>query len=126
MFAAMRAPKPLLRIPGAFATLFRPSVQPYLISWLPLDPVAELARVDMPTLVVWGTSDLQAGRDDAERLAAADDDVRLVVIEDMNHVLKAVSGTLEEQLPSYSDPTLPLHPALVPTVVAYVRQVASP
>ena len=107
--------------PGPLYGLFRPSVQPYLISWLPIDPAAELAALDIPALVVWGTTDVQASRADAERLAAADDDVRLVIVEGMNHVLKMVSGTLAEQMPSYGDPSLPLAPEVVPALVDFIE-----
>ena len=107
--------------PGALFALFRPSVQPYLISWLPVDPAAELAALDVPALVIWGTTDLQASRDDAERLAAADDDVELIVIEGMNHILKVVVGGPAEQMPSYGDPTLPLAPELVPAIGRFIQ-----
>src|SRR5262249_54917937 len=56
-------------VPPAFATLLRPSVQPYLISWLHVDPAAELAHVTVPVLIVQGDHDLQVGVEDAQRLA---------------------------------------------------------
>jgi uncharacterized protein len=75
-------------VPTALASLFRPSVQPYLISWLPLDPSAELAKVHVPVLIVQGTTDLQVTVGDARRLAAARPGASLTLIEGMNHVLK--------------------------------------
>ena len=119
----LEAGRTVATVPGNLLMLFRPSIQPYWISWLGIDPAAELARLDIPTLVIWGTTDVQAARADAERLAAADDDVGFVVIEGMNHVLKTVSGTPQEQEPSYSDPTLPLANGLIEAIVAYVREV---
>lgn len=107
--------------PPMLHALFRPSVQPYLISWVGVDPVAELAALDMPALVVWGTTDVQAARADADRLGAADDDVRLVVIEGMNHVLKPVPADAAAQTASYSDPTLPLAPELVPAIATFIH-----
>ncbi|WP_295195705.1 alpha/beta fold hydrolase [uncultured Brevundimonas sp.] len=58
--------------PPALAALFRPSVQPYLISWLPLDPAALLAAYEGPVFIGQGTTDLQIGVTDAQALAAAD------------------------------------------------------
>ena len=107
--------------PAALAALLRPSVQPYLVAWLGVDPVAELAALDVPALVAWGTTDAQAARADADRLAAADDDVRLVVIDGMNHVLKPVAADPAAQAASYSDPTLPLAPGLVPAVADFIN-----
>ncbi|HEX6588930.1 MAG TPA: alpha/beta hydrolase [Longimicrobiales bacterium] len=108
--------------PELFA-LLRPSIQPYLISWLPVDPAAELAALDVPALVVWGTTDAQVARADAERLAAADDDVRLVVVEGMNHVLKVVpADDPVAQRASYGDPTLPLAPELLPAIASFIHE----
>ena len=50
-------------------------------------------------------------------LAAGHPRSTLELIEGMNHVLKAVAGDRTVQLPSYGDPTLPLHPRL-PEVLA--------
>ena len=105
----------------ALASLLRPSVQPYLISVFRHDPAAIAARLPVPLLIVQGTTDVQVGVEQAERLQAAQPQARLLRVEGMNHVLKLRSGTLVEQLPSYSDPSLPLAPALVPGVAAFIR-----
>jgi len=55
----------------ALAALYRDSIQPYLISWFEHDPAEDLARTDIPALVVIGTTDVQVSEADAERLAAA-------------------------------------------------------
>ena len=39
--------------------LFRPSLQPYLISWFKYDPAAEFARVKALSTIVQGTADVQ-------------------------------------------------------------------
>jgi hypothetical protein len=38
----------------AFAALFRPSVQPYLISWFKYDPQKEIKKLSVPVLIVQG------------------------------------------------------------------------
>lgn len=105
----------------ALGALLRPSVQPYLISVFRHDPAAIAARLPMPLLVVQGTTDVQVGMEQAERLHAAQPRARLLRVEGMNHVLKQRSGTLVEQLPSYADPTLPLAPTLGPGVAEFLR-----
>ena len=102
------------------ASLFRPSVQPYLISWFRYDPAEVIARLEMPVLIVQGTTDIQVSVADAELLAAADEDAELVVIEDMNHVLKSVPAG-EDPMASYGDPTLPLANGLVDAIARFVR-----
>ena len=108
-------------VPPSLMMLFRPSVQPYMISWLPLDPRNELARVRAPRLVIQGTTDVQISVIDARRLAEAEG-VRLEIIEGMNHVLKHASGTPQEQLSgSYGDPSLPLANELLPAIVRFIE-----
>lgn len=106
--------------PQQLAALFRPSVQPYLISWFNAEPAASLADVECPVLIVQGTTDLQITIADAESLAAANPEARLVIIEGMNHVLKDVSGDLTAQMASYGDPNLPLNERLVEEIRSFV------
>lgn len=108
--------------PKELAALFRPSVQPYLISMLKPDPAAELAKLACPVLVASGGTDIQATEDDAKTLAAAKKGVMATRIDGMNHVLKEVKSTERPaQLPSYSDPKLPLHPKLAGELVGFLK-----
>jgi fermentation-respiration switch protein FrsA (DUF1100 family) len=106
--------------PSELYILFRPSVQPYFISWLQYDPAEEIAKLNVPSLIIQGTTDIQVSLEDAEKLAAADEDAKLLIIEGMNHIFKKISGDLPEQIGSYSDPDLPLMPELVDGIAAYV------
>ena len=107
--------------PILLAALFRPSVQPYLISWFKYDPAREIAALDVPVLLVQGSTDLQITSADAKRLAEAKKDARLVEIEGMNHVLKR-AATPAEQTKSYSDPSLPLAPELLKEVGPFLKE----
>ena len=102
--------------------LFRPSVQPYLIEWLAMDPAAMAAELEVPLLVIGGSSDIQVKRADFDALAGPA--TRAEWIDGMNHVLKAVAGEMAAQLPSYMNPDLPLHGALVPLVVDWLGAVS--
>jgi pimeloyl-ACP methyl ester carboxylesterase len=73
-------------------SLFRPSVQPYLISVARIDPVAQIRDFSIPTLLVQGTTDLQVKTGDAKALAAAQPKAKMALIPGMNHVLKMVAG----------------------------------
>ena len=106
--------------PKGLAALFRPSVQPYLISWFRLDPVAELARTRVPTLVVQGTTDLQVGVTDARLLAAARPGVTLEIVDGMNHVLREAPAERQANLATYTSPEVPLMPGLVERVCGFV------
>jgi pimeloyl-ACP methyl ester carboxylesterase len=105
--------------PKELRALFRPSVQPYLVSYFKYDPSREIARLEVPVLIVQGTTDLQTPVDEAKRLARAQPRARLCLIEGMNHVLKR-AATAAEQRAAYSDPTVPLAPRLVEEVSAFL------
>jgi pimeloyl-ACP methyl ester carboxylesterase len=110
-------------VPASLASLFRPSVQPYLISEFKLDPAKIVANMTAPVLVVSGTTDIQLSLEDGKRLAEARPGVKVLVLDQMNHVLKQTALTSRlEQLPLYSDPTLPLHPGLVDGLVDFLTQ----
>jgi hypothetical protein len=106
-------------VPPPLAGLFRTSVQPYLISWFNLDPVAAVAAVECPVLIVQGQSDLQVKPDDATLLAAARPGVKLVLLDGVNHVLKPVSGDLAAQLPSYRSPEPRIDARVVDAVAGF-------
>ncbi|HWA44288.1 MAG TPA: alpha/beta fold hydrolase [Hypericibacter adhaerens] len=112
--------RPVPEVPPALAALYRPSVQNYLMSWLPLDPARELAKTALPVLVIQGTADLQASVEDARRLAAARPDGELRLIEGMNHVLKDAPAERLPNLAIYDRPELPLSASLVPAIADFL------
>jgi len=118
---SLEAGKTVDDTPPQLAALYRPSVQPYLISWFRYDPAKEIAALKIPVLIIQGTTDVQVSSDDAKRLAAANPKAKLVTIEGMNHILKMVSGDLKAQIPSYGDPKLQLSEKLTPELVQFVR-----
>ena len=119
---ALVAQKSVETPPPGLDALFRPSVQPYLMSWFRYDPAAELAKLKIPVLIVQGATDVQVTVDDARTLGRGRAPGDVVIIERMNHVLKAVEGDLQQQIGSYSDPALPVVPRLVEVVSAFVKR----
>ncbi len=107
--------------PGAgLQSLFRPSIQPYLISWLQLDPAVEIRKLKIPVLIIQGTKDLQVTEKDAQKLKAAYPAARLVIIPQMNHVLKEAGTNAESNRATYNNPDLPLKAELVKSVSEFV------
>ncbi|WP_074432991.1 alpha/beta hydrolase [Neobacillus dielmonensis] len=103
------------------AHLFRPSVQPYLISWIKYDPTEEIAKLDIPVLIINGTHDIQVAVKDAQRLKAAKDDASLLIIENMNHVFKEAPADPQENIKTYSDPSLPLANGFVEGLIKFYK-----
>ena len=58
---------------------------------------------------------------DAKRLADANTDARLVLIEGMNHFLKTVPAEQDKQVASYSDPSLPVTPEIISVISRFVN-----
>ncbi|MFN4290273.1 MAG: alpha/beta hydrolase [Permianibacter sp.] len=121
ILAELKAGRLVADVPPSLAALYRPSVQPYMQSWLRRDPAVELGKLKVPVLTVAGGADIQVSAADAGALAAVAS-VQALRIANMNHVLKAVAvGDSVMQQRSYGDPALPLAPELVPAVVSFVR-----
>ncbi len=110
-------------VPAELMVLFRPSVQPYLISWFKYDPAVEIAKLRIPVTIVQGTADVQVTMADARALQAADPSARLVVVQGMNHVLKYSPDVSSEAaiLKGYQDPSLPVDSQVVDAVAAAAR-----
>ena len=102
-------------------SLFRPSVQPYLISWFKYDPAKEIASLNIPTLIVQGDNDLQVSVNDAELLFQAKKNSKKIIIPNMNHVLKIVGNIKEENIKSYNNPNLPVSSELIQGIVNFVN-----
>lgn len=109
-------------VPTELFALFRPSVQPYLISWFRVDPAAELRKLRCRALIVDGTTDIQVSGEHAEILAGANDNAGRRQIDGMNHVLKMVRDDPQEQLASYNNPNLPAAEELVTAISEFVHK----
>jgi alpha/beta hydrolase family protein len=102
------------------APVFRKSVQPYLISWFKYEPAKEIAKLQIPILIVQGTNDLQVEDKEVQLLKEAQPKAQLLLIEGMNHVLKKVK-TLEENQLSYLNPDLPIPGELVEGIASFIK-----
>lgn len=111
-------------VPEALQVVYRPSVQPYLISLLRQDPAENFAALHIPALIVQGSHDAQVSPDNAELLKQAKPDAELAMIAGMNHVMRITPAAWQEQLASYDDPQLPLARALGERIVAFIRSSA--
>lgn len=120
ILAELEAGRTVADTPPALAALFRPSVQPYMISWLALDPAALTAAWDGPVMVGSGTTDIQTPAVEAEALAAARPGVHLVLWEGVNHLLKLAPADRAGNIATYGDRTLPLAPGVVEDVAGFI------
>ncbi|AHL35383.1 alpha/beta hydrolase [Pseudomonas brassicacearum] len=112
-------------VPAPLQVIFRPSVQPYLISLFRQDPAQAFAALKMPALIIQGSHDIQVSIDDARQLKAAKPDAELALIEGMNHVMRIVPNDVKRQLASYKDPNLPLAAELGAHILSFIGALAA-
>ena len=124
-FAALddlEAGRPVADAPPELAALFRPSVQPYLISWIGLDPVDLIEEYAGPVMIGHGSTDIQVSMTDARALSEAQPTARLVVWDGVNHVLKLAPADRAANMATYLDPALPLAPGVVDDVASFILE----
>jgi pimeloyl-ACP methyl ester carboxylesterase len=114
--------KTVQNVPQMLFALFRPSVQPYMISWFHYDPQTEIKKLTIPVLIVQGTNDLQVTVEDANLLSKSNTKAQLTLIKNMNHILRIVEGDRKENLAAYITPTLPISEELITTISAFVKK----
>ncbi len=101
-------------------TLFRPSVQPYIISWFKYNPQEEIKKLQIPVLIIPGTKDIQVTTEDAKLLATANPKAKLALINNMNHIFRIVKGSRDENIATYSNASLPISDELVKTIIMFI------
>lgn len=112
---------PVKNIPEDLEMLFRPSVQPYMLSWFKYDPSREIARLKMPVLIIQGKKDIQVEVGQAIGLSKAKPGAKLVLLSEMTHTLKdAVKNDTTGQA-TYLDPAYPLSQGLVNALLSFIK-----
>jgi len=122
ILASLENGTPVDEVPPALLTLYRPSVQPYMISWFKYVPSQRIAALAMPVLIVQGNTDIQVAVAQANGLHRAKPDATLAIIPGMNHIFKHVRADPALQAAAYSDPSLPVSPLLVKAVSDFLRK----
>lgn len=104
-------------------SIFRPSVQPYMHSWMKFDPAAEVAKLEIPVLIINGSFDIQVDVKDAEILDEAALDSKIIILDKMNHIFRKIEGEHLENTKAYNEAHRPLHPELVPAISEFVKSI---
>ena len=100
-------------------SLFAPQNLLFLSSWLAVNPVDEIKKVSIPTLIVQGDKDIQVLISDAENLSKAKPDAQFVIIKNMNHVLKTIEKD-EDNLTSYMSDNFPISEEFIKVITNFV------
>ena len=103
------------------ASLFRASVQPYMISWIKYNPQSEIKKLHVPTLLINGDKDIQVSVNDAQLLQQAKPEAQLKIIFNMNHIFKEIKGDEAENKASYTNPDLPISKELPLIITTFIQ-----
>ena len=94
-----------------------------MISWFKYNPRTVIASVKVPVLIVQGKNDIQVSVEDAEFLKKGCPTAELLLIDKMNHVLKdCESKTVQQQMLTYGNPSLPVNSTLIASVSTFVKK----
>jgi hypothetical protein len=110
-------------VPAVLLSLFRPSVQSFIGSWMKYDPKEEINKLAIPMLIINGTTDIQVSVKDADLLYGASNQkmcTRLIV-EGMNHVLKNAPEERAANMATYTNPDLPINQAFAMKVIEFIK-----
>jgi pimeloyl-ACP methyl ester carboxylesterase len=111
----------LKNVDETLAPLFRPSIQPYIASWIKYDPQDEIKKLAIPVLILQGTTDIQVAAEEADKLKAAYPKATLKVIQGMNHALKNAPADRAKNLATYTNPKLPISNGFMPSLIDFVK-----
>lgn len=117
---ALEAGRTVAKTPPALAPLFRPSVQPYLISYFVVNPETLIADYDRPVLLGHGATDIQVPPSNSERLAKAQPKAEVVIFDGLNHMLRPAPLDRVANIATYGDASIPLASAVTTTVADFI------
>jgi pimeloyl-ACP methyl ester carboxylesterase len=118
---SLRSGKTVPEVTMFLASVFRPSVQPFLISWMKYQPKAYMAKTKVPMLVVHGENDIQVPDWHTDSLVAANANAKVYKVTGMNHVLKDAPMQRDANLATYSNPDLNLSAGLVDGIAGFIK-----
>ncbi|HNW99389.1 MAG TPA: alpha/beta hydrolase [Bacteroidales bacterium] len=114
----------LTNVPKYLYSLFRPSIQPYMISWMKYNPQEEIKKITVPVLILQGSTDIQVSESEANLLSTANPAAKKIIIKNMNHVLKDCDfiDKQKQMTTIYSNPKLPLNKIFVKEMISFIKE----
>ena len=120
-FKELHATGSIKEVHPQLAHIFPKQNIPFLLNWMQYDPSLEIQKLNIPILLINGTKDIQVFPMDAEKLHKANPNSTLVIIKDMNHVLKTILKD-EDNQKSYFSPDYPLSNVLINALTTFIKK----
>lgn len=93
----------------------------FIKNYTKYNPSEEIKKLTVPILIINGTKDLQVKVEDAQSLHKAAQTSKLVIIKNMNHVLKNIEKD-SDNMNSYYSAEFKLSTELITTIVAFLKK----
>ncbi|SOU86799.1 alpha/beta hydrolase family protein [Tenacibaculum dicentrarchi] len=107
------------KVPPSLHSVFRPSVQPYLISWFKHTPLELYKTINCNILILHGNLDSQV--EIKNRLIINRDNVKSILVPNMNHLMKAVTNEYEDK-ESYTTPNYVISSKLIIEIDSFIEK----
>jgi esterase/lipase len=99
--------------------MFSPQNQEFLLSWMKYNPSQIISLLECDILLIQGDEDLQVETNEVMFLANACENEKLVIVPNMNHLMKEVYSH-NENINSYKDPSFMVHKTLINEIASFV------
>ena len=120
-FKELRETDSIANVNPLLMSLFNKPTQPFLKEWMSYEPAEEIKNIDIPMLIINGDKDIQVAVEDAEALHKANPKSELVILKNMNHVLKTIEND-GDNMSSYATPDFPLSIELVEVIADFIKK----
>lgn len=120
-FKELRETGTIKNVDPNLLSLFNAQNIPFIKSWMAYNPTEEIKALNIPVLILNGTKDLQVFENDAKALHAAKTESQLIMIKDMNHVLKTITNNADNKK-SYSAPDFSLSKKLIIVLTKFIKK----
>ena len=121
MFNRLKNGEKLDSVPPFLFSVLRPSVQPYMASWMKYNPCEEIKKLSLPVLILQGTTDIQVKEEEAVKLQQCNPKTTLKIIPGMNHILKQAPEDRTQNIQTYSNENLPVMAELVSAITEFLK-----
>jgi alpha/beta superfamily hydrolase len=119
-FESLKAGKTTTNYPPPLAPVFRADVQHFIINWMQYNPQEVIKALDIPVLIINGTSDLQVSVAEAQLLKAASETSEIEIIDKMNHVLFIIEGDQLVNSKSYNESSRKISEVLITIISSFI------
>lgn len=121
VFEVLKTGETTHNFPTELKSIFNKDIQPFLSNWMLYNPQEEISKLNIPILIVNGTSDLQVSPNEANLLHEAAPKSTLKMIDKMNHVLVIIEGDNLENSKSYNESARPISPELIKSITTFIK-----